>query len=414
MNKPEFDKTNITLWHSLGYKGQGINIVNFENCKDMPWFDGKVSAPKGWTTSTHGTQTMDVIHQVAPLAQKYSYNNSSMVSNGVIVKETYSDCLKFMKENDVSVVTASLGGNDHEPLVKIYKEMAEFSALLTSAGNKGSREPSSGDFNDTGVWIPVGAYHLINGKKVIAHYTSSGEKTVCSGFSNLNVHTHSLPWDGKSFRVTGTSFSSPMVAGQVALVQEFFKNKTGKTLNNDQARQFIIDHCDEGIHDPRTGYGLFILPHPNDIDIKKYFPDWIEPIKPPTPEPKPEPPTEETKIEMFIGSRTYYVNGRQKQMDVSAELYNGRTFVPVRFISEEFGSTVGWNGILKKVTIKGDKVVTMVIGKREYHVDGVLKYMDTAPMLVNGRTMVPVRFIAEAFGYKIGWDGSAQKVTIAK
>lgn len=72
---------------------------------------------------------------------------------------------------------------------------------------------------------------------------------------------------------TGTSFSSPLLLGMLALVQQFFLEKTNKTLNQEQIYRFIIDNSidlGEKGKDDMFGHGLFILPNPEDIIIKDY------------------------------------------------------------------------------------------------------------------------------------------------
>jgi len=92
---------------------------------------------------------------------------------------------------------------------------------------------------------------------------------------------------------------------------------------------------------------------------------------------------------------------------------NGRTFVPVRFVSEELGCTVQWHSNTSTVTIDRGRInVELVIGKKEITVLGVNKTMDTAAQVLNGRTLVPARFVAEAFGCEVGWNSTTRTVAI--
>ena len=95
---------------------------------------------------------------------------------------------------------------------------------------------------------------------------------------------------------------------------------------------------------------------------------------------------------------------------------NGRTMVPVRFIAEKLGASVAWDPVLRKVTITHEgKVIIMNIGSTQYFVNGEKKAMDTAPAIKAGwnRTMVPIRFVAEALGMSVGWDPTNKLVLIA-
>lgn len=85
---------------------------------------------------------------------------------------------------------------------------------------------------------------------------------------------------------------------------------------------------------------------------------------------------------------------------------NGRTLVPVRFVSEALGANVDWDGNQQTVTITKDQnKIVLTINKKTIIVNGIEKAMDTAAVATDqGRTMVPVRFVSEALGQPVGWD----------
>ena len=92
---------------------------------------------------------------------------------------------------------------------------------------------------------------------------------------------------------------------------------------------------------------------------------------------------------------------------------NGRTFVPVRFVSEELNCEVEWHPDTRTVTIDRGRInAKLTIGKKEITVLGVTKTMNTAAQVQNGRTLVPARFVAEAFGCEVEWDGATRVVKI--
>jgi len=99
---------------------------------------------------------------------------------------------------------------------------------------------------------------------------------------------------------------------------------------------------------------------------------------------------------------------------------NNRTLVPVRFIAEELGAVVGWDAASRKVSITaGATEIEMFIGSTTYYVNGSARTMDTAPVINTGwdRTVVPVRFVAEALGCELDWapkDAATRYVYITR
>lgn len=102
---------------------------------------------------------------------------------------------------------------------------------------------------------------------------------------------------------------------------------------------------------------------------------------------------------------------------VDPQLVNDRTMVPVRKIFEVLGATIEWDGATETVTAKTDeKVMKLQINNNVATVttgDVVEEItLDAAPVVIDGRTLVPVRFISETLGLKVGWDQMTQTVII--
>jgi len=109
------------------------------------------------------------------------------------------------------------------------------------------------------------------------------------------------------------------------------------------------------------------------------------------------------------------INGSRLATDVDPVIVEGRTMVPVRAISEGFGADVGWDGRNKQVTVgKSAYVVVLVINSKNALVNGEPVEMNVPPQIVNDRTMVPLRFIGDALGAKVDWDEASRTVLIEK
>ena len=127
------------------------------------------------------------------------------------------------------------------------------------------------------------------------------------------------------------------------------------------------------------------------------------------------PPQETTIIEIVIDSLVAKVNGTNVLLDQSAITLNGRTVVPARFIAENLGASVGWNERTETVTIlHDDTVIEIVIDDPIAKVNGRSVLLDQSATVLNGRTVVPAHFIAESLGAAVDWNEQTRTVTITK
>ena len=120
-----------------------------------------------------------------------------------------------------------------------------------------------------------------------------------------------------------------------------------------------------------------------------------------------------TVLVLTIGMDIVSINGKATSIDAAPEIIEDRTFVPIRFIAESFGATVEWLPETQGITITlGDHTIGLQIGNATAVVDGTIVSLAAAPYIKNGRTMVPLRVISEAFGGDVVWDPAARTITI--
>ncbi len=125
-------------------------------------------------------------------------------------------------------------------------------------------------------------------------------------------------------------------------------------------------------------------------------------------EPAPVPQPEEDKDEIPV-----MINGKVLEFDQEPVIYEGRTLVPLRVIFTELGAEIVWDNDTQTVTAtKGDTVIIMQINNAVYSVNGVEKLLDVPAQLVNARTMIPVRAVAESFGCSVEWIEETNTVKI--
>jgi len=120
-------------------------------------------------------------------------------------------------------------------------------------------------------------------------------------------------------------------------------------------------------------------------------------------------------IKLTIGQVEAMIDGKTVTLDYPPYIKNGRTFVPVRFITEAFGATIEWEAKSQMIYITlGDMTILMQIGNNTVFVNGKSYLLDAAPEIRNSRTFVPIRFIAETFESSIDWDNATQTIQIQK
>ncbi|MEI6308765.1 MAG: stalk domain-containing protein, partial [bacterium] len=119
-------------------------------------------------------------------------------------------------------------------------------------------------------------------------------------------------------------------------------------------------------------------------------------------------------VELWIGQTTIQVNGQAQAIDAAPFILEGRTMVPVRFVSEGLGATVEWFAGERKVqVILGGRVVDLWIDQKKALVDGLQVQLDVPPIIDDFRAFVPLRFLGEALGSKVEWDPETRKVTLS-
>ncbi|MBR1443040.1 MAG: copper amine oxidase N-terminal domain-containing protein [Firmicutes bacterium] len=107
------------------------------------------------------------------------------------------------------------------------------------------------------------------------------------------------------------------------------------------------------------------------------------------------------------------INGSVVESTVPPCIYNGTTMVPLRTISESLGANVQWDEATRSIHIeKSQRTVDLVIGEVAAKINGDYVTAKMAPTIVNGSTMVPLRFIGEALNCKVNWDGATKTVII--
>ncbi|MGF7184598.1 hypothetical protein GGQ84_000682 [Desulfitispora alkaliphila] len=117
-------------------------------------------------------------------------------------------------------------------------------------------------------------------------------------------------------------------------------------------------------------------------------------------------------ILVLVGPKLY-MNGERIYPDVPPVISEGRTLVPLRIMMEELGAQVDWDGATRTVTVtRENQNIKLQLNNNKAQVDGKEYVLDVPAQLVDGRTMIPVRFVTEALNGQVNWNAEQRKIEL--
>ena len=353
--KQERVYAGVERWSNGGFKGKNIVVWNTEGAgrhSDIVTRRIKDSAPEC---------------KIIEAGFEMSYDNEKMFYNHVYYEGIKFSIEEFIVKFNVNIITRSIGGGTKVGgTASIFWNDLKYKyniAFFNSAGNDGPE--GCGGSLPPDVANYIAACSLVNGKPKRALYSAIGSEVDFCNFVGV--------W-------SGTSFAAPYTAGEAALIKQRYGN-----LSHEEIYKYLImisEDMEINGKDNNTGYGIPILPELG----RKY-------------------------ITMSTNSNEYCVDGNIKTMDTKPVNLNGNVFVPVRAISESLGADVKWEPISRTVLI--NDIISLQIGNKEAFVGDKKVTLNYAPFIdKNNRTLVPIRFIAEALNCKVDWVQNESKVMI--
>jgi hypothetical protein len=121
------------------------------------------------------------------------------------------------------------------------------------------------------------------------------------------------------------------------------------------------------------------------------------------------------EIKLTIGSTTAYINEEPQTIDTPPYLEGSTTMLPFKFIGDALGATVKWEGESKVVTFEqGRNIIALQIGSTTALVNGESVQLDVPPLIANNRTFVPLRFVSNNLGAKVQWINETKTIVITK
>ncbi len=123
------------------------------------------------------------------------------------------------------------------------------------------------------------------------------------------------------------------------------------------------------------------------------------------------------QLEYRIGESEYGRDSYKITMDTKPIILHDRTFLPARYVVEPLGGEISWDGITKEITVSyGDTEIVVTIGKATATVNGksvnISDDKNVAPVIVDDRTLIPLRFIAENMNCEVGYEASTKTISL--
>lgn len=350
-----YDRTQA--WNDAGIIGSDVPMLIAES-ESSPHGQGSVTR-----ITELGSSENIFVAALSGSASKLDY--------GFVYKGETVPAEKFISENGIKVITRSISGpaDSGTEVSAFWIDLRDRYNLyiVNSGGNDDERKTVNSAF-------PLDVATQVSARTMKGYQTYSSE----------GVNLTDIDFCEFVGYLQGTSFAAPGHAAKARLV----KSRYDKEMCYDELFKYFVmcaeDMKTEG-QDIYTGYGLPRLPELS----RKY-------------------------ITMDVGENSFKINGSVQTMDTMPVNNAGNVFVPVRAISESFGMVVDWDAETKTIMMtSGSAVVKMTVGSIYMFRNGTKTILNLPPYIdANGRTMVPVRAIAQAFGCKVDWVEKKQRVMI--
>ena len=369
----------------------GLTATYGDTLKDVP-------LPKGWAWDTPDSSVGNVGEKT--FAATYTEDNSgnyNTVQKNLTVKVakkavtvTALDKNAYIGSN-VPDLSNPEAGKDYKVEGLVGTESLNGTVTLTYAQTPNMSKAGKTTINITGT-LSNDNYDIIyaNGTLTVSNRHSGGGGGGGGGVTKYAVAVS--PADNGKVTPDKTSAAKGSVVTITAMANDGYALDTIKATDKAGKEIKLTDKGD--------GKYTFTMPA-SKVEVKAAFKQNAS---------KPGKPAEEMKtvVVMHVGSKTMFVNGKAYEKDAAPVIMNDRTLVPIRFVTESLGGTVAWNAETKEVTLVIDgKEIKMTIGK-------VLEKYGVAPVILNDRTYVPVRFVADELGATTTWDAVSKMVTVTK
>ncbi|RCX19092.1 copper amine oxidase-like protein [Fontibacillus phaseoli] len=126
-----------------------------------------------------------------------------------------------------------------------------------------------------------------------------------------------------------------------------------------------------------------------------------------------EPGLPSTTVVMVAGQKSMTIDGKKQNLDAAPLIKDGTTYVPIKYVLDAYGGQAAWNKTAKKITVtSGTTVLELTVGKKEFMLNGTAKQAAVSPIISSNRTLVPLRLVSEQLGITVNWEKKTKTITL--
>ncbi len=331
--------------------------------------------------------TLAVLKKVANEKERFA----ALVADYLVMSGGQQQAADVIRDEIMNSIEQSVNDGSYPDTAAEVKDMMAGIITLKELKYEASMlSPGQHSFNMT---LDLGGGPEFSGQLVVkADYTSG--KDLCNGTYTVDFKAD---MGTESLSVTGVMQGEFNQTGVSSLGNDTIKVNVQDYSTGTTMLDLLIEGYAEAEADPNVQVDVPAMTPANSLDLMQMV------VDPPVP-----PITSNTPTVLLNGVPVIF------DVDpYIVELENGgRTFVPLRALAEALGCEVDWVAPDQINIMRGDNTINMFINKTVYSVNGVEKRLDAPPSIKGDRTMVPLRFVAEELGCTVQYDGSTNTVII--
>ncbi|AWB46247.1 copper amine oxidase [Paenibacillus sp. CAA11] len=118
-------------------------------------------------------------------------------------------------------------------------------------------------------------------------------------------------------------------------------------------------------------------------------------------------------VQMVVGQKSVTVNGQKRAVEVAPVVRNETTYVPIRYVLDYFGGQTGWSAADQRImALRGSVLLELTVGSKDYVYNGKRKTAEVTPLILQNRTLVPLRLVSEQLGISVKWEQKTKAITL--